>query len=41
MDYIDKRINTCCNLYSTRMATVLNNRMDLESQQNQLLLLCG
>lgn len=39
MDYIDKRINTYYNLYSTRMAMVLNNRMNLESQLNQLLLL--
>ncbi len=38
MDYIDRKINTYYNLYSTRMMMVLSNNMNLEHELNRLLI---
>lgn len=38
MSYIDKKINTYYNLYSTRMLMVLSNSTNLEHQLNRLLM---
>ncbi len=38
MSYIDKKINTYYNLYSTRVAMVLSNNTNLEHELNQILM---